>query len=192
MPGPRSSQLFTSLITSYAIRSVLFSHLTPYSIASILNILKLGDAACPEEKLRFLNPMRLLFTDHELIEVTQRIAKDHAIAIWGIDLEPMVKVLRNPESATAEDFRLWPRIPNLAIRQNLNFSRLMIKTKPLLLTEMNVPAENSFTLPGVWKPTRENPALFVESMLGPNLKLQHPLAVYQPNALPNHELLGGL
>jgi hypothetical protein len=154
MPGPRSSQLFNSLITSYAIRSGLFSHLTPYSIASILNIIKLGDVVGPEEKLRFLNPMRLLFTDHELIEVTQRIAKDHAIILWGNDLEPMMKVLSNPESATAEDFRLWPRILNLAIRRNLNYSQLMIKAKQLLLIETNVPAEHAFTLPDVWKLTR--------------------------------------
>jgi hypothetical protein len=77
-------------------RSGLSSHLTPYSIARILNIIKLGDAVGAEEKLRLLNPKRLLFTDHKLIEVTQRIAKDHAIILWGNVLQLTMKVLRNP------------------------------------------------------------------------------------------------
>ena len=98
--------------------------------------------------------MRLLFTDQELIDVTQRIVKDHAIILWGNDLEPMMKVLSNPESATAEDFRLWPRTLNLAIKRNLNYSQLMIKAKQLLLIETNVPAEHAFTQPDVWKLTR--------------------------------------
>jgi hypothetical protein len=55
---------------------------------------------CPKERARFLNPMRVLFTDDKLRNLKADLAKqkDHHLVIWSKDLETFLQRAKIPVS----------------------------------------------------------------------------------------------
>ena len=93
LPGPKSGQLFQSLIRTYVIRQNLFEHLLPLDVAKVIHVTMAGPETGQKEKERHLHPMKYLFDSSELERMAKRIRGGYAIVLWGHDLERMFRMI---------------------------------------------------------------------------------------------------
>lgn len=85
--------MFETLFASYPIRQSLLTNLSPIQVARLLRAIGEDHSVGPQERAKYLNPMRNLFTDKELLKMQHDLAKmvDHHIVIWGNDLEEFLR-----------------------------------------------------------------------------------------------------
>jgi hypothetical protein len=85
----RATTLFLKIVRAYHIRQFIFPHLTATEAAKLIRATQIDNLVGPQERSKVLNPMRNLFTDHELGEIDAQLASDpnHHILVVGRDLE---------------------------------------------------------------------------------------------------------
>jgi hypothetical protein len=102
--------MFEVLFKVYPIRQSLLTSLSAIDVASLLEVVGGEHDIGPHERAKYLNPMRDLFTDKELLKLQQDMAEidDHHIVIWGTDLEEFLR--RTPDTLARPDGKkldLW-------------------------------------------------------------------------------------
>ena len=102
--------MFETLFKVYPIRQSLLTSLSAIDVASLLQVIGGEHDIGPHERAKYLNPMRDLFTDEELLKLQQDMAEieDHHIVIWGTDLEEFLR--RTPDTRAGPDgkkLNLW-------------------------------------------------------------------------------------
>jgi hypothetical protein len=78
---------FEMVVNIYPVRQLLFRLLGALDVAKVIFAARLEEAVGEKEKERFLNPLRDLFTDAELLEIQEMMSEGAAITIWGCDLK---------------------------------------------------------------------------------------------------------
>lgn len=106
----RSPSLWKELFRIETFRQNLYANLGALDVARLLQAVDEEGLAGPRERAKYLNPMRDLFTDNELLKLQNNLAQaeDHCVVIWGPDL---AKFLRRVPDANATPHRkildLW-------------------------------------------------------------------------------------
>ena len=95
--------MFKELFNVYPIRQSLLTSLSAIDVASLLQVIGAEYDIGSHERAKYLNPMRDLFTDEELLKLQQDMAEmeDHHIVIWGTDLEEFLR--RTPDTRAGPD-----------------------------------------------------------------------------------------
>jgi hypothetical protein len=165
---------FEMIVNIYPVRQLLFRHLGALDVAKVICAARLEEAVGEKEKERFLNPLRDLFTDAELLEIQEVISEGAAITIWGCDLERLFE--RSGDESEYVDkqqssVRLHLAIttfPAPPVRNTLGKS-----PKGGRQFKLSSFKKNSVTLPGKWEPWTYAPTC-LSSEPSERLKLNTP------------------
>jgi hypothetical protein len=106
----RSPALVLKVFRIYQCRQSLYTDLCATEVARLLQAVNEGYITGPRERAKYLNPMRDLFTDSELLQMQNDLAKmeDHRVVIWGPDLAEFLQ--RVPYAGVTPDgkrLELW-------------------------------------------------------------------------------------
>jgi hypothetical protein len=102
--------MFRTLFTLYPIRESLLGSLSAIDVARLLRALGEENVISGRDRARYLNPMRDLFNDKDLLEMQQDLATmvDHHIVFWGFDLmEFLLGVPENLGRPNGKKLDLW-------------------------------------------------------------------------------------
>ena len=95
----RATRLFLKIVHAYHIRQYIFPHLTATEVSRLIHATDIDRFIGRHERAKVLNPMRNLFTDYELDQISIHLAADasnHVIVV-GRDLEDLYARVENPE-----------------------------------------------------------------------------------------------
>jgi hypothetical protein len=144
---------FEMVVKIYPLRQLLFCHLGALDVARVIDAARLQGAVGKKERERFLNPLRDLFTDAELLGLQEMMNDGAAITLWGSNLKRFLE--RTEDQSCYMDKHQSSAELNLAITAfpahpfEANSS---MRAKESWRFKSSLFREHTITLPGEWEP----------------------------------------
>jgi hypothetical protein len=99
----KAAQICNRILRASSIRKRIFAHLGAFDVAKLIHATNIHSLLDAKEKQHFLNPLRDIFTDTELVVIRDMVKNGDILTIWGYELKRLFQRVRRVASYTSED-----------------------------------------------------------------------------------------